>query len=663
MGAAEKALTLALILTLKDEASRELNKVKDSLGTVKGAALAIGGAAVAGIGALTYGLYDAAKAAAEEEVGIARLAAAVRATGADWEAASAEIENYIAAEGRRVALDDGEGRNALARLTTTVGDYKRAMELLPLAIDLAAAKNIDLASAADIVGKVAMGNTGILTRYGIVLQEGATATDALAAMQAKFAGQGEAFAATFEGQQQRMNIALGNLKETVGAAVLPALTSFISTLADLATQAIPVVETALQGLTPILETVFGWVRDNVVPILTAVVQYAATNFPLFLDAIQPVLEAIWTTAQDVFGWFRDNIVPILTAIITFVADNWPQIEEEMRPVMLAIQELMNTVWPAIQTLIETVMTAIRNIVNTVMGLIRGDLESEHSIIRGVVGAAWEFIKATIENTLTIIRGIIQTITALIKGDWEGVWEGIRTILSGVWEQIKTIVELGLGVIKTAMAAAWPVIKATAQSGWDGIKGAIQGAWNAIKDSTTNALRNLKDKISDAWEDTKNKTLYWWDVMRTGVFGIVRSWWDDYLKGPMERIKSKMTGAWEEIKSAIESIFRGFNLHIPLPHFSISWEDIGFGIRIPHVSVNWYGFGGEFVARTPMLIGVGERGPERVIIQPLYGAAEARGGQAVQYILNYTAIRPEAGYKDAARAMRELELLARLRAKA
>lgn len=50
--------------------------------------------------------------------------------------------------------------------------------------------------APEIVGKAAEGNIGALARYGIMLKEGATATEAFATLQQKFGGQSEAFANT-----------------------------------------------------------------------------------------------------------------------------------------------------------------------------------------------------------------------------------------------------------------------------------------------------------------------------------------------------------------------------------------------------------------------------------------------------------------------------------
>lgn len=245
---------LELILKLKDEASGELKRVEGSLGGVNKAALALGGAAVIGVGALAKGLWDCVDAAGEEEIGIAKLKTAIDASGTSYDSVSGSIEAYIAAATRKTAFDDGAQRESLSRLVMMTGDYNTALGLMPLAMDLARAKDIELSAAAEIVGKVHEGNTGILSRYGIVLKDGATSQEALAAMQAQFSGQAEAYGSTFAGAQDKMGIALGNLKETIGAAVLPILTSFISMLADLATEAIPMIDGAITALRPVFES-------------------------------------------------------------------------------------------------------------------------------------------------------------------------------------------------------------------------------------------------------------------------------------------------------------------------------------------------------------------------------------------------------------------------
>jgi hypothetical protein len=139
------------------------------------------------------------------------------------------------------------------------------MSLLPLAMDMAAAKGTDLVSAMELVGRVAEGNVGMLKRYGIILREGASATEALAAMQKAFAGQAEAFASGYEGAMARYGAATGDLRETVGGPFKEVKTDILNGLADLAVEAGPYMEAfadairgGLLGLAQMAADAFYW---------------------------------------------------------------------------------------------------------------------------------------------------------------------------------------------------------------------------------------------------------------------------------------------------------------------------------------------------------------------------------------------------------------------
>jgi hypothetical protein len=456
-------------------------------------------AIVGGIVTVGKALIDAGKAAAEEEAGIAKLRASVEASGGAWDDASAAIEGYLSKQLMRTALDDGAGREAISTLTNMTGDYSKALDLMGLAQDLAAAKSMDLNTAAEIVGKVASGNTGILGRYGIVLQEGATATEALATMQETFAGQAEAYGSTTEGAQKKMDVAFGNLKETVGTYVIPIMASFATTLADLAIRAIPIVEGALNVIGPVFQTVFGWIRDNVVPILMVIIGYIEQYWPVVSQTIGDVLREVWL---------------VVSTVLTAVKGAW-----------------------------EGNLGGIRTIVTTVFNLIKG----------------------TIQNVMEVIRGIIKVFTSAIKGDWQGVWTGIQQIFTGVWNQIKLQLNTSLTLIKTVLANAWSAIRTVAGTAWEGIK-------NVIK-APINAIISMVNSMLSAWNALE---------IRIPGFGFDL---------PSVTILGQTIGGG----------------HLGWAGATIGTPDIGL---IPMLAK-----GGDFITRGPMLIGVGEAGPERVTVQP------------------------------------------------
>jgi hypothetical protein len=196
------------------------------VGTVaKAAALSL---AAVGVSAIALGVTFA-KAAAEEEASIERVAKSIQNTGVkNWRALSDETERLIKGWERTTAYADNEMRDALAMLVNMTGDYKQSIQQLPIAMDFARGANIDLTLAAKLLGKVTDENTQALKKYGITVKDGAKETDVLLAVQQKFGGQAAAFAKTAQGQWQILTNQIDNLKEDIGAALLPVFGAFVS---------------------------------------------------------------------------------------------------------------------------------------------------------------------------------------------------------------------------------------------------------------------------------------------------------------------------------------------------------------------------------------------------------------------------------------------------
>jgi hypothetical protein len=99
-------------------------------------------------------------------------------------------------------------------------------------MDLARGKGIDLAAAADLVGKAYSGQVGALRRAGLAIDANATSTEALAAIQEAFGGQAEAFAETTEGSMLAAQIALDEVVEDIGRELLPIMKDLADFIKD-----------------------------------------------------------------------------------------------------------------------------------------------------------------------------------------------------------------------------------------------------------------------------------------------------------------------------------------------------------------------------------------------------------------------------------------------
>jgi hypothetical protein len=151
---------------------------------------------------------------------------------------------------------------AFSNLVRRTNDVNRALQLNALSADVARGRNISLAAAQQIVLKASLGMISGLRRMGLAIDKGATSTQALALLQAKYAGSAALYGRTAAGAQDRFRVALENLQEVVGAQLLPAVTKYLNQAADWMnkTQNQKRVAHDLHDVLVVLKTVFDGLR-------------------------------------------------------------------------------------------------------------------------------------------------------------------------------------------------------------------------------------------------------------------------------------------------------------------------------------------------------------------------------------------------------------------
>lgn len=167
-------------------------------------------------------------------------------------------------------FDDDTAMDALATLTNITGSASAGLENLGLAADIAAAKQLDLVSAAQLVGRAATGNTAMLSRYGIQIREGA---DAMEELRQKFAGFAATQGAGPGGQLARVANTFRDLQESIGNAITRSAqwTKLMNRLIEVLQGAARWVEANTDTVT-VFATVLGRTAEAIVNILGAAAQ-------------------------------------------------------------------------------------------------------------------------------------------------------------------------------------------------------------------------------------------------------------------------------------------------------------------------------------------------------------------------------------------------------
>ena len=242
-----------------DKAIREFKKLETN---GQKAAFAIKKAAVpAGLALAAMGAFafDAAKAFAEDDAAAQKLATSLRNTTGATKNQVKAVEAFITKTSIAAAVSDDELRPALDKLVRGTKDVTKAQDLLSLALDISAGTGKDLGAVSDALSKAFNGTLGPLKKLdpalASLIENGATTDEVFAALSKTFEGQAATAANTTQGSMKNLNIQMGELKESIGAAVMPALQALMPYLMKFATWAqenpdlVKIAAAAIVGLT------------------------------------------------------------------------------------------------------------------------------------------------------------------------------------------------------------------------------------------------------------------------------------------------------------------------------------------------------------------------------------------------------------------------------
>lgn len=266
----------------------------------------IGSAMSIGITApIVAALGMAVKGAIEDEAVTARLAASLQATGDYSEATAKRLEAFAMQMQRQTVYihDDTLAQMAYGHnLGITTDKLEQAARA---AAGLAAKYKIDLSSAMMLIGRASQGNTVMLRRYGIVLDENLTPQEkfnALLTLGTKAFSLAEAEAKTAGGQLKQLKNEVATLSDEFGEVLLPAVGRVVGSvrtmvdtfrnLTDSQKKSIVTIALVAAAIGPLL-IVVGQLIISVQSLATAFVFLSANPIVATIAGVTALTAAIW----------------------------------------------------------------------------------------------------------------------------------------------------------------------------------------------------------------------------------------------------------------------------------------------------------------------------------------------------------------------------------
>jgi phage-related protein len=294
--------------------------------------------ATAAVGALGAALFDATKGAIEDAAAQDQLANNLRrATGAT-EAQIAANEDWISTQGTLLGVTDSELRPVLSKLAKATGDVTKAQQFANQAMDIAASTGKPLSTVTDAITKALGGNLNALGKlapeYRQMIKDGADFDTVMSLIADTTGGAATEAANTAQGQFKRLGIALDETKESVGAALLPAIQAvlpYLTKFGDWAAKhpgiilavggAIAVIAASIMAVNLAMAlNPFSAIIIGVVAVGAAVV-LAYKKFEGFRNVVDAVFSGIKVGFDFVVSYFK-TLLTIYKTIFNGIASLW-----------------------------------------------------------------------------------------------------------------------------------------------------------------------------------------------------------------------------------------------------------------------------------------------------------------------------------------------------
>jgi len=426
---------LQIVVTAKDEASKQLQGLGDKIGnSLNKVSIAAG---VAGVAIFAAG-KKAVEAFMADERASARLAQITRQTtqATDEQIASLE-EQARALQKVGIVGDDvtivGQSQLATFALTTdSIQTLTPALLDMVVATKGANATQEDAVNVANALGRALEGGTGALTRYGISLTDAQKQQFDLSTKQERaailadilksnFGGLNEAMRNTSEGGVAALRNSFGDMQETIGKALIPIITDLVG------------------KITPVIEKFAAWAQENP-KIIEQIARVLLVLIPV-LTILGPLAFAIkGVAAAFIFLFSPVGLITIaivaLIAVIALLAANWDMVKEKTLEAWTIIKENVELVvnglvdfftekkeaflqawtdiWTGLADTFTTLWDAIKASIQSAFEWLTGKFEAVSNVI-GRIGDAVRSVKESVGGVASKAVGGVKRIVGLAEG--------------------------------------------------------------------------------------------------------------------------------------------------------------------------------------------------------------------------------------------------------
>ena len=240
---------------------------------------------------------------------------------------------------------------------------------------------------------------------------------------------------------------------------------------DELTARFPILQTALDTIINLVQTLRAWFTDSLIPALVTAGEWfmrigsiVAEVFGAIFEVVSSIVSAVAEVVMSVIGGLLSWWDTWGADIIGFVTETFSQIVGTVSSyldllliywghIWSIVRGIAEVAWTVLRFGFEVLVTFLRDTWDRYGWIIVGAFKVIWSVIRDVVETAWEWIKTAISSALDIIQGTFETFAGLLSGDWSRMWDGMKQVAKGAINLIIGGINVLIGALETMINAA------------------------------------------------------------------------------------------------------------------------------------------------------------------------------------------------------------------
>ncbi|MFJ5149145.1 peptidoglycan DD-metalloendopeptidase family protein [Glutamicibacter sp. NPDC088455] len=421
---------------------------------------------------------------------------------------------------------------------------------------------------------------------------------------------------TLQNKQQKATASFQDLKETIGTAFLPAMTSAFGFLNEKAI--------------PALVSFGGWIQRNqewLKPLAVTLLSVGGA-FLMLKGAISIIFGVTNAVAALKGGFAALNVVMkanifglIIAAIVGLVAGFiylW-KTNEDFRNFFINIWNGISSFFVGVWTkVLKPAFEAVGKVFGVVIGAIVGFWNSTLKPVFSAIGSVFKAIWETVVNVaLTAMLLYFGVVFYALKALWDTVlkpvFNALGTFFKWVWESV-------LKPALTAIVAYWrDTLAPTLSTVWNNI---IKPVFKALGDFFSgvwnNVLKPAFGALKLGWEALSSGIKHVWNTYIKPVFQALGDFIENNVKPAFQRGVDGIKKVWDTIKSIaykpIDFVVNTVYNNGLREMVNTMSSKLGLDWKLPEVNIPAFAKGGHMKNGWKL---VGEEGPELINTGPGY----------------------------------------------